>query len=262
MAKLTGPLFSLEAIGKIADTLYYHFNRAGNYVSRVVKKKYTRTGAQDVIRKLFSKAISKWKRMSEEEYFLWDLATRNYQEYGSHLKKYVSRRARCLFLSHVLLTQKFLWEGNPFPPSLWQMLAIDEIEGYNQLIADLETLTGLSFCKKPNPYFFQYLGRNILGLCAFPGPAIAIDEDLYWAMSEWQRKQLVVHELTHALMNQHGYDKLRDPVTFETIADECGVRVANGELTPIYTYQGKTLSEIVPDTTCETANDYIAKGWL
>jgi len=261
MAKLTGPLFSLEAIGKLADTLYYHFNRAGNYVSRVVKKKYTRTEAQDTIRKWFKDAIDSFQDFSAEERTLWDLAVMNYKDYGVSLSKFVHRWARCLFLHHVLIDFSFTWRGSPFPPELWQMLAKDEIPGYDQLKSDLETLTGLVFCDPVDPYFFQYLGiikssghpgfgQATAGLCNSRGSAIAIRKDFWDEWDTWVRDMKVAHELTHALMDQHGWDYNHNVLDSETIANECGTRVANGNLTPIYTYKGKTLSELVDNPGC------------
>jgi hypothetical protein len=51
-------------------------------------------------------------------------------------------------------------------------------------------------------------------------------------------------------MDQHGWDYRNNVYDSEIIADECGNRVADGNLTPVYTYKGKTLSELVDDPGC------------
>lgn len=259
--KVIGPLFSLDAKGTIGKTLTYGKNQFGNWVRRITKRKYTLNEAQKEIRKWFKDGIVAFQDMSDEERFLWNLAVRNYANYGVHLAKYVVRWGRCLFLHHVLTDLSFTWRGSPFPPSLWQMLAKDKIEGYDQIMKDLETLTGLVFCKPVNPYFFKYLGiirspghphigEEVDGFCNHRGIAIALCEDRYYSFNDWHKKHIIAHELTHAIMEQHGWDYRNNVSDSEAMADECGVRVASGELTPVYTYKGKTLSEWVDDPEC------------
>jgi len=261
MAKLTGPLFSLDAQGTLGKKLTYGWTKGTQWIRSWVKKKYTRTFGQDFVRKWFKNAIDSFQDMSDEERFLWELATKNYQEYGAHLLKQASRWARCLFLHHVLTDLSFTWQGSPFPPELWKMLAKDEIAGYDQLKIDLETLTGLVFCDPVDPYFFEWLGyvtskghpgigQEAAGLANSRGSAIAIREDLWEGWDTWVRDKNVVHELTHALMNQHGWNYRNNVLDSETMADECGNRVADGNLTPVYTYKGKTLSEWVENPGC------------
>jgi len=261
MAKLVAPLFSLDVRGTLAKTLTYGANQYGGWVRRIVKRGYSRTTAQDLIRSWFKSAIVAFKNMSAEERFLWALALTNYEQYGSSMSRNFHRWARCLFLHHVLTDLSFSWEGSPFPPGLWSMLATDEIEGYSQIMDDVETLTALSFCEGVNPYFFKYLGvaqspghpglgDPVAGLASLFGSAIALTENYYNQLSAWQKKNLVAHELTHSLMQQHGWNYGSSIAMSEQIANECGVRVANGSLSPVYQYNGNTLSELVENPSC------------
>jgi len=261
MAKVTGPLFGTEASGTIGKAITYGKNRAGAWVRSWFEKAYTLTPLQAEVRNLFKAALTFWKRVSLEERFLWDLALENYWEYSKNLIAYTSRTARCLFLHQMLPTGVFEWEGSPFPPSLIQILAHDEIEDYDQLVADLELLAGLTFCYNVNPFFFPYLGNvkskghpgyggAVSGLSSAAGVAIAIEGDYYETLNAYQKRVLVAHELTHALMAQHLWDYPSHVAMSEAIANEVGTRVAEGELVPVYTYQGKTLSEWVPNPGC------------
>lgn len=261
MAKVTGPLFSFNAKGTIGKAITYGKNQYGNWTRGFFNKKYTSSSLQKVIRDLFKEANGYFKDMSAEEKFLWNLALKNYQAYGVAAQKWVARWAKCLFLHHVLLSQSFLWNGSPFPPNLYHMFAKDEIAGYDQIVSDLMVLTGLSFCKEVDPYFFSYLGRvtsighphlggAVGGLCNYSGVAIAIDEDYYKGLEVWDRKYTIAHELTHAIMSHHGWKYNWYVAISETIADECGVRIANNALTPVYTYKGNTLSQLVPYPSC------------
>lgn len=262
MAKVNFPLFSNEARGSIGKIINFQMSRGKAVVRKYFSPGYTLTIAQNIVRQWFKDGLDWWKKMSAEEHFLWELALKNYREYSKSQIAYTKRWGRCLFLHQTLLTRSFEWEGSPFPPSLIQMLAPDEIADYDQLMADLELLTGLSFCQGVNPFFFPYLGnvqsknhpgygQEVKGLASAVGVAIALDEDYYWTLNAYQKRLLVAHELTHALMAQHLWNYPNHVAMSETIANECGTRTAQGELVPVYTYQGKTLSEWVPNPGCE-----------
>lgn len=261
MAKVTGPLFSTEATGTIGKAITYGKNQFGSWVRAVYRKITTSLPSQLEIRQWFKNAIDYFSDMAAEERFLWNLVLMNIKEYNATKVKQTSRAPRCHLSWYVLSTKSFAWNGSPFPPELKQWFAKDEIEGYIQLMADLETLTELEFCDPVNPYFFPYLGiitseghpgkgLPVGGLANVRGAAIAIDEDYYWLITPWHRKQLIAHELTHTLMNQHGWKYNHAVYDSEIIADECGVRIADGQLEPIYKYKGKTLSEWVPNPEC------------
>lgn len=261
MAKVIGPLLSLDARGTIAKTVTFGINNAGNWVRGIGKRKYTRNAEQDIRRTWFKDAITYFHKMSKEEQWLWSLALTNYKKYGSAMSKNFHRWARCLFTHHVLTSLSFEWEGSPFPPTLHSTFASDELEDFEQIKADLETLTGLSFCHDVNAFFFKFLGDNqslpsvplgtkVLGFSSHNGLAIAILENWYKEASSYDKKKLAAHELLHSLMFQHEYDYNFNPLAAENIADEVSIRIADGELTPIYTIFGLTLSEVVPHPTC------------
>jgi len=259
--KVVGPLFSLDAQGTLGKILTYGRNQFGNWARRIVGRKYTRTPLQEEVRKWFKDGLDTWEKMIEEEHFLWSLALTNVEAYGSVVGKNLHRWARCLFLHHCLSTRCYYWRGSPFPPELWQLNYTSQVANYDQIISDLETLTGLKMCEKPGVWALMTLGRykvtyygelieTIAGVACQSGTYIALDKDFYEGLDEYKKKYLVAHELTHCLLIQHGYPAVSNRQDHENIAHECGVRVANGQLTPIYTYKGKTLSEIVPQPSC------------
>lgn len=261
MAKVTGPLFCTEARGTIGKSIIYQHSKHSWIVRMFFIPKYTRNWLQDKIRKWFKDVIDYFADMAEEERFLWALVLMNIKEYNATRVKQTSRAPRCHLSHYALITESFIWNGSPFPPELIQWFAKDEIEGYEQLKLDLETLTGLEFCDPVNPYFFPYLGiitseghpgkgGLVAGLANVRGAAIAIDQDFFYSLPTWNQNVLIAHELTHALMLQHGWKYRPAVLDSETIANECGVRIANGELEPIYKYKNKTLSEWVPDPEC------------
>ena len=102
MAKLTGPLFSLEAKGTIGKTLTYGKTTIDAWVRAYFSKKYTRNDAQNTIRTWFKYGVDNFHNMSNEERWLWELALKNYQEYNKAQVAYTKRMARCLFLHHVV----------------------------------------------------------------------------------------------------------------------------------------------------------------
>lgn len=261
MAVIKNPLHSEEAQGTLAKSVIYNVQKGIAIAKSYFKPKYTLTEFQITVRVWFKNSLIWWKRMSSEEQFLWDLALKNYSEYSRSVIQYTHRMARCLFLNQTLTTKSFIWEGSPFPPSLRQMLAKDEIEGYDQIISDIETLTGLVFCFEVKPFFFPYLGyvtskgspdlgELLAGLANANGVAIALYESFYYSLESWYKKKLVAHELTHCLMGQHDWYYNNKVLISETIANEVGIRIADGNLEPIYKYQGKTLSEWVPKPGC------------
>jgi predicted metallopeptidase len=261
MTKVIGPLLSLDAQGTFAKTITFGANQFGNWARRIVKRGYSRTDAQDLVRTWFKSAINTFHKKSPEEQFLWDLAMKNYEEYGAALGRNLHRWARCLFTHHVLTDLSFNWNGSPFPPELKSMLASDEIEDYEQIKSDVETLTGLVFCYGVKAYFFKYLGKvqseysgtvgaTIAGIANNEGKAIAILEDYYKGISSYEKRKLISHELMHIIMTHHGWDYGFNPMAAENICNECAERVADGELTPVYTILGQTLSELVPNPGC------------
>ena len=261
MAKATGPLFSLEASGSIAKTITYGKNLAGAWVRFAFKKAYTRTTGQDILRSAFSLAMAIWGDKKKEEQFLWYLALKNYKAYSRGVIDYISRTGRCLFLHNALPNANFEWNGSPFPPSLIQIYATDEVADFEELKADMELITGLSFCRAVEVYFMPYLGEvqtaenphfgeTVAGIASNSGGAIAIGESYYNSLSDYEKRRLIAHELTHILMTQHEWRYVGQVVISETIADEVAVRVAQADLTPVYTFQGKTLSEWVPNSIC------------
>jgi hypothetical protein len=261
MVKISGPLFSTTATGTIGKMITFGKNQAGAWARLVYKKVTTSLPSQLEARKWFKDTLDYFLDMADEEKFLWELVLKNIKEYNISKVKVTSRTARCQLSAKVLSTRSFIWNGSPFPPELLHWLATDEIPDYQELKEDLEFLTGLYFCDTVNPYFFPYLGyvttpghpgigKKTAGLANARGSAIAINEPEFKKLTPYSQRVIVAHELTHALMAQHGWKYLKAVLDSETIAQECGIRTAQGELTPIYKYKGKTLSELVPNPYC------------
>jgi len=116
------------------------------------------------------------------------------------------------------------------------------------LLQDLILTTYFNF------YFFPYLGKvrsighpgfggDVAGFTTSRGVAIALDEDYFNSLSLYKQRVLVSHEMTHVLMNQNNWNYRIAVLDSENMADEVAIRTAQADLTPIYTYQGKTLTE-------------------
>lgn len=261
MSKVVGPLFSLDASGKFAKSLIFGSNQSGNWVRKMVEQTRLRTPAQAIMTAWFGEAMNSFKKMTEEEKWLWDLSIATIERPWLYKIEKLPRTPRCYY-SHLVLRNKSLeFEGQPFPPNIYSLLASDEIAGFGQLISDLETLTGLVFCSVVKPYFFYYLGKHISpdhpdygSTCVYiphwRGSALALDLEYYYLVDEWDQKKVVVQGLTQCLLAQHAYFLNRNIYDAAIIADECGERVADNNLTPVYTYGGRTLSQIVPVVGC------------
>lgn len=64
MAKVTGPLLSLDASGSIADTMTFSRWKGINYVRQRIIPTYTNTFKQSAIRDLVKQATQAWKANS------------------------------------------------------------------------------------------------------------------------------------------------------------------------------------------------------
>ena len=254
MVKLIAPLNSEKVSGSIGKTLTFGNNQASNWVRSYFKKATTRNASQSALRDFFSDTIDYYKDMSAEEKFLWDLVLQNKKEYNRQKIKQTARTWRCHLSHWTLKTREFVWNGSPFPPELKQWLAPDVVPDVAELKADMEFITGLSFNDPINFYFFPYLGiatspnhpglgGKVAGICSSRGVAIALDEDYFNGLSLYKQRVLVSHEMTHVLMNQNNWNYRIAVLDSENMADEVAIRTAQADLTPIYTYQGKTQTE-------------------
>jgi len=254
MAKVKMPLFSEAVSGSIGKTLTFGNNQAGNWIRSYFKKATTRNESQSALRDFFKDTIDYYKDMSAEEKFLWELVLQNKEEYNKQQIKQTARTWRCHLSHWTLSTRAFEWNGSPFPPELKQWLISDIVPDVEELKADMELITGISFNDPIDFYFFPYLGisespehpgfgKKVAGICSSRGVAIALSENYFNNLSLYNQRVLVAHELTHALMEQHEWNYNIAIYDSEIMADEVGKRTAQADLTPIYTYQGKTLAE-------------------
>lgn len=75
MAKVIGPLFSLEASGSIANALIYQQLRDTFYVRGLTFYPETRSDSQDEVRLTFSWASGIWANLHQEKKDVWDDTT-------------------------------------------------------------------------------------------------------------------------------------------------------------------------------------------
>lgn len=261
MATTIGPFFSEEARGTIAKALNFQVLNGKIVARKYFKPTYKNNTAQETRRNWFLGVINHYQRMVDEERFLWKLVLLNIKDYNDQKIKQTNRTWRCQLSSQILSTFSYVWNFSPFPPELKQWLADDDIANFEQLKSDTETLTGLTFCFSVKAFFFPYLGivttkdhpglgKPVGGQASGEGVAIALDKDYWDKLNTYGKTELVAHELTHAIMSQHGYNARNKTIESETIASQCAERIRYQDLTPIYKYQDKTLSEIVPYENC------------
>lgn len=77
MAKLFGPLMSLDAKGTLGHIITYGSNQFGNWARRIVSRKYTETPEQKLQRQLFLDAIKIWVGKSPTVRYAWLLLARD-----------------------------------------------------------------------------------------------------------------------------------------------------------------------------------------
>lgn len=254
MTKVNLPLFSESASGSIGKTLTFGSNQAGEWVRGFFKKATTRNESQSALRDFFKDTIDYYKDMSEEERMLWGLVLQNQKLYNQQEVKQTARTWRCHLSHWTLSTRSFTWDGSPFAPELIKWLAPVVVPDIEELKADIQYITGLSFNDSFDFYFFPYLGvcssighpgfgEEVAGFTTSRGVAVALKKDYFEKISLFEQRVLVSHEMTHVLMAQHGWKYRPAVYDSEIMADEVGERTAKAELTPIYTYKGKTLTE-------------------
>jgi len=71
MAKLKGPLFSLEAVGTFGDILTFSKRKSGQQVRYQQKQSDANTEAQNTIRDYFKLGVELWNSLPTEEKSYW-----------------------------------------------------------------------------------------------------------------------------------------------------------------------------------------------
>ncbi len=105
MAKLFGPLMSLDAKGTIGGVLTYSKNQFGAWVRRIVKRRDPETPAQKSQRQLFKDAIQIWIGESPTVRYAWSLFARDKSDSGF-----------CLWQKTYLLNKGPFWSLYPWVP--------------------------------------------------------------------------------------------------------------------------------------------------
>jgi len=239
MAKVIGPLHSTSASGTIGKAITFGKNQAGAWVRGVYKKIYTKTESQDLVRYLFKLALDKWKTLNLDDFTLWSNVTKK------------GRWGRCQFMSEFLQNDCEEWPNFPIPQKTCPINITDKVVAYSEIISDLETLTGLVFCMTPSVFALKSGMEGIGGLALAGGDKWVVPIEDTVSDGMYHRTLVTAHELTHCLLDQHGLKySINTKTLHETVAKECSIRVVEGELVPLYQYQGKTLSEWVPNPSC------------
>lgn len=85
MAKITGPLMSLDASGSVASTITFSKWKGRNYVRQLVKPANPKSAAQTAFRAMFGFLSSIWKTMSPTDQGSWDTlaAMGNYSPFNA-----------------------------------------------------------------------------------------------------------------------------------------------------------------------------------
>jgi hypothetical protein len=250
MAKVTGPLFSTSAVGTISKAINFQISRGLAVVRNYFKPTYRRTNLQNEIRILFQEGIKKWQATYENIIGRFNDLSWDDIQVWKWVQKNKKRSGRCGFMENWMVCKGKPWRWYPICPTLPVYEAKDKIPDYAQIISNLETLTGLQFCFEPDALFLSDGKFPIGGFCTGRG-SIVVFNTIHLTNGYLYFTYLIAHELTHALLMQHGYNStIYTKDDHEIIATECGQRIADGQLEPIYKYKGKTLSEIVPWPEC------------
>lgn len=85
MAKVTGPLFSIDASGKFADSLVFSSWKGINYVRKYAKPGGKPSSRQKFIKSLFSAAVEKYKTLEGKDKEAWKLRAANTPMSGYNL---------------------------------------------------------------------------------------------------------------------------------------------------------------------------------
>lgn len=105
MAKLFGPLMSLDAKGTLGHIITYGSNQFGNWARRIVDRKYTETPEQKQQRQLFLDAIQIWIGSNPTVRYAWLLSARDKHYAGF-----------CAFRSAYLRYKGPFWSKYPWVP--------------------------------------------------------------------------------------------------------------------------------------------------
>lgn len=93
MAKVTGPLFSLDARGTVGESITYSIWKGINYVRRRVVPENPQTALQQAIRQSFSDAVLNWQSLSAGDKALWDAAAPDGMSgFNYHNRVYITQR--------------------------------------------------------------------------------------------------------------------------------------------------------------------------
>jgi len=261
MAKTTYPLLSEYAQGTIGKGVTFGNDVTGSWARANFFKKKTTTPEQLARQTLFKDVLNYARFMIEEERFLWHVSAINFKEYGKNYADRIGRMWRCQLSSQILSTGQFIWNNSPFPPNFPHFYEEAILPQYEAIKQDVETLTGLLFCSPCPIFIFPTLGTvetpghpgfgtKTAGLANARGSGIALLKAEYEDDSPERLRFVIGHELTHAIIGQHGQLKYHTTAVSEAIANECGDRIMSSDLTPVYTYNGHTLSELVTSVAC------------
>jgi len=71
LARVTGPLLSLEASGSVADAVTYQKGLKSRMVRKMPQRKYGRSTDQNTVRIMFNGAVTHWHELLTSQQTLW-----------------------------------------------------------------------------------------------------------------------------------------------------------------------------------------------
>lgn len=241
MVNVIGPLFSLDAKGTFGKVLTFFSKFGQSYASyaALLAERRHRIPSKLVSQMsgFFKGAWDNWKILGPLAVGMW--------EYVAEGK---SLLGRCSFFSTYLETKGARWAEFPFPPQFALVYYTDQIADYEQKMADMETLTGLFYLKKPEAFYTEFEITEAIGQSNWSGEWYVLPSSLFENYPPDEQLNTIYHEMAHCLMLQHGYlitiFKMQES---EEVASEIAARLVAGELVPLYRYSktNETLHEIV-----------------
>ncbi len=238
MVKIIGPLFSEEAKGVFANTLFYGKQNGVNFAKMLFNKVKRRAPLQSIQRTIFKEGMEAWKLLGPVVQSLWHFQNR-----------LQPRQGRCDFLTVWMLNHGEPWNLYPIPRNINTIDFTDRIASYSDFMDDVEELTGLLFCDTPEVYYMAFVWYGMDGISFLPGYFWGFPQNSPLAFDKPSGDLVIYRELAHCLLMQHGFPANHaNTLDHGFMAQEVAVRCVAGDLTPVYTYQGKTFSEWAPDS--------------
>lgn len=234
MTKVVAPCFSIKAVGTLGKSISYvgkgGIDIVGYYKRRKKARPRTFSTRQKARQALFKNAIKSYKQFKPSSQHWW-----------IYVAQRKPRMGRCAFMTAALGLGALWWDGYPYPPNSKKDNVLSKVQNYAQIVADVQTLTGVAFITTPIPLGVWNTVKPFLGTSEDPGTWIFFDWRVVKVVDVWTDVSAVAEALTQALLFQHDYQYYKHPDEHSIMSWQCGGLVSAGQLVPEYTYQGHNL---------------------